>query len=569
LNNIESKVLPFKSKLFKLRAEQAAGAHLAVVVPMTVRARNSLGPGLWTLILLILISPGIPLRVLVVTIDHRELDGELRNASHQSLSAVINYNYAKLHGYDYKYYHPVINETAVRIKYGLKSKPVMPVVVDSTEHHEGGEESGGVSDRAAAAASRRRRKVAQAHAFHDETPTAFHPGLKEFRGSSWCRLPTLWHLTKLAAAEDKYDALFVIDSDLVISAIHQNITVEQKLQEWQSRADGVTWGPKDLEKAAIIFFPNSPFGNWEPATGILLIRPKLLLGAADMIKEWWDFEWPEKSFSLMHEQDALWRVYQWSPQSVFKLNQEHTSMVSEKQFPVDMTVDEWCFRRAWICHVSHSWGKERNRVFHRILHSEVVHHGTKARLSSDAHQVATFFHDTIALIRGNEVQFDVVAAAEEMEAKGGQRKRIGNHIAQNGELPAPVGSPSSSNPSTSSDQTSASVSVAPTTLGKAAVDPEERNNEFHNLNPSAVEVPTKEQWASFKTSMDKFVAKMKALKNDAGGATGGATPKANFNVAAAELYRNFSLGRITYDRFEREWAQWNEKKTKTTTTKLL
>ena len=491
-----------------------------------------------------LLSSVNSLRVLVVTIDHRELDGELRNASHQSLSAVINYNYAKLHGYDYKYYHPVINESDIFRRYGLRKRATAAVGLadagDPTvihDSHEGGETG---------AALERRRRRKQALAAHhslsqDEAPTAFHPGLKEFRGSSWCRLPTLWHLSKQYA--DKYDALFVIDSDLVISAVHQNATLEQKLKEWQSRVDGITWGPKDLSKAGLIFFPNSPFGNWEPATGVLVIQPKL--HAAEMIKEWWDFEWPEKAFSLMHEQDALWRVYQWTPQTVFTLNQANTAMVSERQFPVDMSVDEWCFRKGWICHVSHSWGKDRNRVFHRILHSEVVHHSTKARISNEAHQVGDFFRETIALIRAQEVQFDVVKAAEEMELQGGQRKRIGNHVAQGSSPPPPP-------PPPPSPGSAASASAVPTPT-KEFNDPEERNNEFHNLNPSTVEEPDRDKWVKFKAGMSNLVGKMKALKN---AATQGESSRKN--AMAAALHRNFSLGTISFDSFERDFATWSQ-----------
>ena len=475
-----------------------------------------------------------PWRVLVVTIDHRELDGELRNASHPSLSAVINYNYAKLHGYDYKYFHPVINETEVRQKYKLK-KPIAAPPPPPPE-----EEDSSSTSSSSAASRRRRRPVAAPHA-PDETPTAFHPGLKEFRGSSWCRLPTLWHLTRQYV--DKYDALLVIDSDLVMSAVHQNTSVEQKLSEWQSRSDGVTWGPKGPElasKAAIIFFPNSPFGNWEPATGILLIRPKL--NAAAMIKEWWDFDWPEKSFSLMHEQDALWRVYQWSPQTVFQLNQANTAMVSERQFPVDMTVDEWCLRKAWICHVSHSWGKDRNRIFHRILHSEVLHlHSTQTRLSSDAHAVASFFHDTIALIRASEVQFDVLRAAEDMEANGGPRKQIGNHVPQHTDASAPAAE--------AGKAMASSPSAAP---APGAPDPEEQNNEFHNLNPSTVEEPTKDRWEVFTRGTKNLVESMSKLKSAASEAPG-ATPK---QIGAAALHRNYTLGRISHDSFLALYSQW-------------
>lgn len=444
--------------------------------------------------------------VLVVTIDHRELDGSsLRNASHQALSAVINYNYAKLHGYDFLYYHPFLNETSTRLKYP---------------------------------------KALVTHGAH-EAATSFHPGLGEFRGSSWCRLPVLWQLVQSNA--DKYDLLLVLDSDLVMSAAQQNVSVETKLAEWQAASTGPQrgkWGPADLGAARIIFFPNEPFSAWEPASGVLLVRPKLRApSAADMFKDWWDFEWPDKNFALMHDQDVLWRIFQWTPQTVFSLNQLSCAMVAERQFPVDMSIDDWCLRRAWICHVSHSWGKERLRIFHRVLHSEVVHHRTGARLSNETRQVGAFFQETLGVLRASaEVQVDVLAAAEMME-RAGERKRIGNHVAQ-GSVPGSVSGivvvhppppPPPSSPTTSS--------TAPTPAATEVPDPEERNNEFHNLNPSSVEQPPAERLERFRQGLAAFVQRVKAVQ--ALGQAGG--PKAE---AAKALHAAFTMGLASHEQFE-------------------
>ena len=504
---------------------------------------------LWTFMLLLHAHGSSSLKVLVVTIDHRELEGDLRfgNASYQALSAVINYNYAKLHGYDYVYYHPLINETATRLKYGMRPKPLPPPPPPPPPDRAGAEDGGERTHRAHA--------HLHTHASHldPEAPTAFHPGLKEFRGSSWCRLPVLWQLVRSNA--DRYDLLLVIDSDLVMSASQQNVSVEARLADWAARPTSVTWGPKDLSTARIIFFPNSPFGNWEPASGVLLIQPRLLQpSAADMLKDWWDFEWAEKNFAIMHDQDVLWRVFQWSPQTVFALNQRYAAMVAERQFPVDMSIDDWCLRRAWICHVSQSWGKERLRIFHRILHSEVVHHRTRARLSNETRHVGEFFRETLGLIRArDEVQADVLAAAEEME-QSGTRKRIGNHVPQGNE-PASVSagaafsaSPSLPPASTLTLTLTASpspppASAAPSAQGSELPDPEEHNNEFHNLNPSKVEEPHAERLAAFRASMAAFAQRVKA----AGALGWGQGPKA---ADAKALYSNVTLGRISHEQFE-------------------
>jgi hypothetical protein len=208
-------------------------------------------------------------------------------------------------------------------------------------------------------------------------------------------------------------------------------------------------------------------------------------------------------------------------------------MVQERQFPVDMSVDEWCLRKAWICHVSGSWAKDRNRIFHRILHSEFLQHHDRKRLSSDTRLVATFFKETIAKIVSQEVQFDVVRAAVEMENSREPRKKIGIHVPQHSE--EIDGSTSSSAP--------------PTTVGTAAPtkdDPEERNNEFHNLNPSVVEEPSETQWSTFTKGVASFVEKRKSLKK----LVDSSTPHPN-KAELRALYQNLTLGRISSEKFER------------------
>lgn len=123
------------------------------------------------------------LRVLIVTVDSRELVPELHeHTPYTSLAAVINWNFAKKHGYDFKYLRDYIDLNETRRKYNIE--------IPADEPDEGKD--------------------------YRSTVTAYHPGLKEYRGATWSKLPVLWHIAVTMAS--KYDLIMYLDSDAVITA---------------------------------------------------------------------------------------------------------------------------------------------------------------------------------------------------------------------------------------------------------------------------------------------------------------------------------------------------------------
>jgi len=326
------------------------------------------------------------LRILILQIDNRELEPQLDgNTSYPSLTAVLNYNYAKLHGYDYRYYHPYMNVEEVEKKYN----------VNPPDFGAGNEDG--------------RSQV-----------TAFHASLKEFRGASWSKLPLLWHVATTSIND--YDLVMYLDSDSSITNAKSSRSIEKALLEWiddQENGGGkrVVWGEMDLQRTAMIFFPNSPFGEWEPCAGAFLFRPQL---AAPIIKTWWDYDLPDKNFALAHEQDVLWLLFQFQDQWKYSLNMSSTSMVKENQFPphVDQlnpkeNLSNWCLQDGWMCHICSIWGRLRKPIFRRMLGVEEKELGDMSK-----HPAVHGYRKAIESIKETEVQFNIVAAAEAMAVPG-------------------------------------------------------------------------------------------------------------------------------------------------------
>ena len=86
-----------------------------------------------------------------------------------------------------------------------------------------------------------------------DVATAFHVGLRQFRAASWAKLPPLWHLA--TAFGDKYDYIWYIDSDAVVSPLHLNRSIEAAVAEWEDHFM-VERGNPDVSKSAFIFFNN-------------------------------------------------------------------------------------------------------------------------------------------------------------------------------------------------------------------------------------------------------------------------------------------------------------------------
>lgn len=128
----------------------------------------------------------------------------------------------------------------------------------------------------------------------------------------------------------QFDLVMYLDSDAAVTQVHANKSIDDALKIWKAEAR-ITWGKKDLDNAAMIFFPNSPFGDWEPNLGAILFRPNQ--ATQQILCEWWNSNDPEKNFQPGYEQSVMWKIFQQYPQTQYALNQSSTAMVTEPQFP--------------------------------------------------------------------------------------------------------------------------------------------------------------------------------------------------------------------------------------------
>jgi hypothetical protein len=271
-------------------------------------------------------------KILVMTVDSRDIHEDVNSASYVSMTAVLNYNYARRHDYEYRFFHPFVDVVRVESKYSVAAPKN-----SSLRNH------GSVVG-----------------------VTAFHPTLKCFRGASWSKLPVLWHV---ASTHQQFDWILYIDSDIAVTANHGNRSIQDAILFWAEH-QVVIWGERNVSNAAIIFMPDdqsSAFGSSEAGDGVFLFRPKAT--TAKMFKEWWDYDSAESSFSPPYEQAALRKIL--SSSNSYSLNKDVTAMVAEPQYPTNgMNIDDWCLKSGWICHLGNHWAKDRHRICRRMLHTE-------------------------------------------------------------------------------------------------------------------------------------------------------------------------------------------------------
>lgn len=335
------------------------------------------------------------LRVAIIVVDNRELNEELNHkTSYASITAVLNYNYARKHGYDFHYYHPTLDINQTLARYPHAPNPMTDMRKIKFDEEEASN-----------------KNFTDWHLLDKRLwPTSFHPKLNRFRGATWSKVAVFWHASTTMA--EQYDLIFYLDSDASITSIHGDKRVEEMVHQWQTNLN-ISWGVRDLSRTSMIFFPNTPFGDAELATGALIFRPKL---AAPLFKEWWDNDrFPFYDFNFEHEQSVAIKMIFAEKKDInqnrYNLSFNSVSMVSESQFPsFDFTPEEWCFIHGWICHICSSWIEYRHHIFRKMLGmelSDIDSHHTPGH-------IAAGYRATIALIKETEIQFDVLPAVEAM-----------------------------------------------------------------------------------------------------------------------------------------------------------
>jgi len=246
------------------------------------------------------------LKVLMVSVDSRQLKPDLQNTDYVTMSSILVSDYAQKNGYDYikiTSNHSKLFEN-VEKKYNRKSKL-------------------GIGDKYGV--------------------TIFHPGLGQFRASSWAKMPLLWHAYDQFG--EYYDYLWYVDSDLTINPMFNDRYLSSELEKWQNDTHRhVFWGasPKD---ATFLFFNNFPWREDMPCAGTFLMKSTKLGG--EMLREWWDYNLEIKNWYDFMEQDALWYMIE-NPEYGFLINTTTVSLLVENQF-----MSEWLgYNDLWLLHIA-------------------------------------------------------------------------------------------------------------------------------------------------------------------------------------------------------------------------
>lgn len=345
------------------------------------------------------------MKYLVMQSDSRSLDEDIDTADYHSLSAVVNYFYAKRHGADYLYFE--FNQTRpdflkeVLTKYG--------VAFQNTTLQQSTEISG---------------------TYIKKGPSCYHPTLKAFRAAPWMKLLALWNVSK-TFTHNEYSHVLFLDSDAAIVPRRHNISLYDKLLHWQQSNQHhpihhrqKVMKPADPSTAAMIFTDNVPYVPYDayPCSGAFVINlgynsilqftntsaygPKDS-GAgfiAAMIKDWWDYPIERRNFNHAYEQDSLWtQLYRNEMHGAQKheirrlksrVTEETVCVVNEHQFPPTR-------HGLWVSHVGSPWQTDRIRHFRHNLHVMGVN--------------ATLFTDTIRYIKSRASSLNsAVAIADAM-----------------------------------------------------------------------------------------------------------------------------------------------------------
>ena len=273
-------------------------------------------------------------RCLLVSIDNRPLNKDVHSNHYPTVTALLNREYAIHHGYDFLQLVNQIDdlEKQVHAKYA-KYDAIPP------------------TDNAKDAA------------------TAFHVGLHQFRAASWAKLPPLWDVTRKMGA--KYDLIFYIDSDAVISPFFRNQSIDELLDKWQAhnRLHPPIKGISDITQATFIFFNNFPWRDDMPCAGTFLFRPNAR--GEQILRQWWDFSGiPDRNFKHFHEQDALWHMVDGDPSGrLHYLMRSSFAILGERQFP-----SPWQrYEGLWLVHIASYNYQMRNPILNLFLRALDLH----------------------------------------------------------------------------------------------------------------------------------------------------------------------------------------------------
>jgi len=260
--------------------------------------------------------------ILFLQSDTRPLDCNISSADYNSMTAVLNHHFARLHGGQYMYL--------------LQNSENL---LDKVQQNYGLNMSGIYVDMAGATVEKNK-------------PACFNTNLKQLRASPWCKLLSIWNITT-SIANDGYGHIVFMDSDAAFSAKKMARSIHHAMTSWIGKE---LWGTQVMN-ACLILMTTAPFPGLE-CDGFMIFNSSNLDRLANMIKEWWNFDRKENNFRHAYEQQALDILL---TSGHFSLSQNTVSVVNETQFPpFDSSL--------WVTHAGHPWASERKKIFLQMLY---------------------------------------------------------------------------------------------------------------------------------------------------------------------------------------------------------
>jgi len=292
-------------------------------------------------------------KVLILQSETRDLSSAnslMRHASIPTISAVMNYHYAKKHGYDYLYFQFDLSQFANHSLafYGMKAV----------------EEDNNMA--------------------HKSRKSCLHPSLKQFRASPWCKLLACWDAL-LSSKTNEYSHIIYIDSDAYFNPICSHRSLEKAIRDWNSiDINLVVRRPA----AGITFFDNFPYEETVPCSGFFVMDLSYH-NIGDMIKEWWDANLSYKNFHHAYEQVALHDLLRGKSKSLY-INFSSISLQHEKQFHYSVS--------NWVRHIGSTEMPENNRhlLFKRVI-STSINSSTFAEYLAEIRERHSTYKDPIPI----------------------------------------------------------------------------------------------------------------------------------------------------------------------------
>lgn len=272
----------------------------------------------------------------------------ISSESYYSLAAVINYQYAKSQNYSFLYvqisYYQLIDE--VRQWYKEKGIPenIQQFLSSNNSDSFPSKFDGWATE----------GKI---------SPSLFNVKLGQFRASPWLKIPVIMYL--ISNYTLKWDHIFFLDSDAIINPLSDNMNLASAFKLWQPKIRNMKMWGNDVDVSSIIFFSDHPAGN-RINSGSFIVNTKNQ-NTFKLLKEWWDWNIPEKNFVHPFEQAAIWQMID----SDMAVRKQLSYLYFEHQFPlvngVGNTNSTDYLQHRFVCHFAWPWKKSRSHLLFDVI----------------------------------------------------------------------------------------------------------------------------------------------------------------------------------------------------------